>query len=371
MIEAEGLGARVGEFELRDVSFVVPAGKYGVVIGAAGSGKTTLLETIAGIIPVKGGVLRLGGKDMRGVPAEHRNAGIVYQHGYLFPHLSVQENVRYGALDVAFSDGMAARIGASELYSREVRGLSGGERQLVAIARALAPRPGVLLLDEPFSALDPRRRTLVRREVRAIARELGITVLQVTHDFTEAGLLGDVAILIDQGRVLQSGPPERLFREPASPYIAEFLGAENVYAGEVRYLGDAAPDWVDGATELLARGHRAIEFRTGGLTLYTVGDAPAGEGHAVIRAEEVLISAAPQESSARNQFRGVVSEVATTGALTRVTVEIGGDGGASGARGGTSVPIVAALTTRSAQELVLREGSEVWASFKAMAVYLC
>ncbi len=371
MIEAEGLGARVGEFELRDVSFVVPAGKYGVVIGAAGSGKTTLLETIAGIIPVAGGVLRLGGKDMRGVPAERRNAGIVYQHGYLFPHLSVQENVRYGARDVAFSDGMAGRIGASELYSREVRGLSGGERQLVAIARALAPRPGVLLLDEPFSALDPRRRTLVRREVRAIARELGITVLQVTHDFTEAGLLGDVAILIDQGRVLQSGPPERLFREPASPYIAEFLGAENVYAGEVRYLGDVAPDWVDGATELLARGHRAIEFRTGGLTLYTVGDAPAGEGHAVIRAEEVLISVAPQESSARNQFRGVVSEVATTGALTRVTVEIGGVGGASGGRGGTSVPIVAALTTRSAQELVLREGSEVWASFKAMAVYLC
>ena len=371
MIEAEGLGARVGEFELRDVSFVVPAGKYAVVIGAAGSGKTTLLETIAGIIPVTGGVLRLGGKDMRSVPAERRNAGIVYQHGYLFPHLSVQENVRYGARDVAFSDGMAARIGASALYSREVRGLSGGERQLVAIARALAPRPGVLLLDEPFSALDPRRRTLVRREVRAIARELGITVLQVTHDFTEAGLLGDVAILIDQGRVLQSGPPERLFREPASPYIAEFLGAENVYAGEVRYLGDAAPDWVDGATELLARGHRAIEFRTGGLTLYTVGDAPAGEGHAVIRAEEVLISVAPQESSARNQFRGVVSEVATTGALTRVTVEIGDVARASGARGGTSVPIVAALTTRSAQELVLREGSEVWASFKAMAVYLC
>jgi len=242
--------------------------------------------------------------------------------------------------------------------------LSGGERQLVAIARALAPRPKVLLLDEPFSALDPRRRTLVRREVRAIARELGITVLQVTHDFTEAGLLGDVAILIDAGRVLQSGPPERLFREPASPYIAEFLGAENVYAGEVRYLDDALPDFADDARELLARGHRAIEFLAGGLRLYTVGDAPAGQGHAVIRAEEVLISAAAQESSARNQFKGVVSEIATTGALTRVTVEI-----SSG--GGKSAPIVAALTTRSAQELVLREGSEVWASFKAMAVHLC
>ena len=365
MIEAEGLAARVGDFELREVSFVVPQGKYGVVIGAAGSGKTTLLETIAGIIPVRGGTLKLGGTDMKGVPAERRNTGIVYQHGYLFPHLSVEENVRYGAADVAHADAIARRIGASELYARDVRGLSGGERQLVAIARALAPGPAVLLLDEPFSALDPRRRTLVRREVRAIARELGITVLQVTHDFTEAGLLGDVAILIDQGRVLQSGPPEQHFREPASPYIAEFLGAENVYAGLVHYLGDVAPDFIDEARELLARGHRAIEFRTGGLTLYTVGDAPVGEGHAVIRAEEVLISAAPQESSARNRFRGIVSEVATTGALTRVTVELEGAGGGKGA------PIIAALTTRSAQELVLREGSEVWASFKAMAVHLC
>ncbi|HEY2895583.1 MAG TPA: ATP-binding cassette domain-containing protein [Gemmatimonadaceae bacterium] len=368
MIDARGLSARVGEFELRDVSFVVPEGKYGVVIGPAGSGKTTLLEAIAGIIPLRGGTLALSGEDMTGVSPEKRHTGIVYQHGYLFPHLTVQENVRYGATDVAYADSIAERIGASDLYARAVRGLSGGERQLVAIARALAPRPKVLLLDEPFSALDPRRRMLVRRTVRAIAREQGITVLQVTHDFTEAGLLGDVAILIDQGRVLQHGPPERLFREPASPYIAEFLGAENVYAGEVRYLGDAAPDFVDGAEALLAGGHHAIEFVSGGLTLYTIGDAPPGAGHAVIRAEEVLVSAVPQSSSARNQFEGVVSEVSTTGALTRVTVDV-----SSGAAGviAPRVPIVAALTTRSAQELELREGSEVWASFKAMAVHLC
>ena len=368
MIEAKGLSARVGEFELRDVSFVVPAGKYGVVIGPAGSGKTTLLETIAGIIPLRGGTLALSGQDMSGVSPEKRNTGIVYQHGYLFPHLSVQENVRYGATDIAYADAIAARIGATELYSREVRGLSGGERQLVAIARALAPRPRVLLLDEPFSALDPRRRMLVRRTVRSISREQGITVLQVTHDFTEAGLLGDVAILIDQGRVLQHGPPERLFREPASPYIAEFLGAENVYAGEVRYLDDTAPDFLDGAEAMLAGGHRAIEFVSGGLTLYTIGDAPPGRGHAVIRAEEVLLAAAPVSTSARNQFRGTVSEIATTGALTRVTVDISsGDGEVVAPR----VPIVAALTTRSAQELELREGSDVWASFKAMAVHLC
>jgi molybdopterin-binding protein len=337
----------------------VPAGSYGVVIGPAGSGKTTLLETIAGIIPQRAGTLLLDGRDVAGVPPERRRIGFVYQLGFLFPHLSVEENVVYGASDATFAREVARRVGADAIYGRSVRGLSGGERQLVAIARALATRPSILLLDEPFSALDPRRRALVRREVRALHRELRMTVLQVTHDFTEAGLLGDVAILLDGGRVLQYGPPEHVFREPASPYIAEFLGAENVFAGTVRVLGDAAPDWVTGEPDVLARGHRAIEFRTGALTFYTVGDAPDGLGYAVIRAEEVLLALEPHPSSARNQFHGVITEVATLGALTRVTVDIGG------------TPLVAALTTRSAQELQLRKGQEVYASFKAMAVHLC
>jgi molybdate/tungstate transport system ATP-binding protein len=217
----------------------------------------------------------------------------------------------------------------------------------------------VLLLDEPFSALDPRRRGTVRREVRALQREWGCTVLQVTHDFTEAGLLGDVAILLDTGRVLQAGPPDEIFRAPATPYIAEFLGAENVLAGEVRVLQEESPDWMAGEEARLARGHHAIEFRSGSLAIYTVGDVPQGAGYAVIRAGEVLVSLEPYASSARNQFRGQVAELVTLGALTRVTVDVGG------------TPLVAALTTRSAYELGLSPGREVYASFKAMAVHLC
>ncbi|HEU4641224.1 MAG TPA: ABC transporter ATP-binding protein [Gemmatimonadaceae bacterium] len=362
MIEARGLGARLGEFALRDVTFTVPTGGYGVVIGPAGSGKTTLLETIAGIVPQTAGELRLHGRDAAGVPPERRGIGFVYQHGYLFPHLGVARNIEYGAADAAFAREVAARVGADALYDRPVRGLSGGERQMVALARAVATRPSLLLLDEPFSALDPRRRALVRRAVRALHRDLGMTVLQVTHDFTEAGLLGDVAILLDAGRVLQAGAPERVFREPASPYIAEFLGAENVFAGTVRVLGEAAPDWAAEDVpdvRALARGHHAIEFRAGALTFYTVGDAVDGPGYAVIRAEEILLAPAPGTSSARNQFEGTVTEVATLGALTRVTVDASG------------VPLVAALTTRSARELSLAPGARVWASFKAMAVHLC
>jgi molybdopterin-binding protein len=358
VIEAIGLSASVGSFALENVSFSVPTGAYGVVIGPAGSGKTTLLETIAGITPRRAGVLRLGGSDAASIPPERRGIGLVYQHGYLFPHLSVEENIAYGARDPALVREVSQRIGAASLAGRDVRSLSGGERQLVAIARALAPQPPVLLLDEPFSALDPRRRSTVRREVRAIHREWGITVLQVTHDFTEAGLLGDVAILLDAGRVLQHGPPEEVFRKPASPYIAEFLGAENVIAGTVHVLGEVAPDWLAGEGPTRPT-YRAIEFRSGGLTLYTVGDAEPGAAYAVIRAEEVVLSAEPGASSARNSFVGTIEEIATLGALTRVTLRIG------------DTPLVAALTTRSAHELALRAGMTVHASFKAMAVHLC
>ena len=359
MIRLEGVQAAKGRFRLADISFALDAGGYGVVIGPAGSGKTTLLEVIAGLVSTTAGTVTVDGASMRRVPPEARDIGLVYQHAYLFPHLSVAANVGYGARDAAARDEAIARLGVTPLLGRDVAGLSGGERQLVALARALARRPRLLLLDEPFSALDPRRRALVRREVRDLHRAWGLTTLQVTHDFAEAGLLGDHAILLDGGRVLQSGPPAEVFRKPASPYVAEFLGAENVFGGTARDLGEAAPDWIDGDPTAYARGHRAFAFETEGLTLYAVGDFAPGAGHAVLRAEEVTVARDQTHDSARNRFAGRVLEVATLGALTRVTVEVRG------------TPIVAALTTRSARELALAPNLAVVVSFKAMAVHLC
>lgn len=367
MISVHNLGARVGTFQLRDVSFEIPTGRYGVVIGPAGSGKTTLLEAIAGLTPLVNGNVSLGMRNVTREPPEDRGIGIVYQHGYLFPHLSVAENIHYGAAATpSTADEVTRRFGVAELVDRDVQSLSGGERQLVALARALARRPPLVLLDEPFSALDPRRRARARREVRALHREWGFTALQVTHDFTEAGLLGDVAILLDAGRVLQYGAPDEVFRRPATPYIAEFLGAENVLAGSVRVLQDAPPDFIAGdetpgsfVPAELAAGYHALEFVAGGLTIYTVGSTPAGTAYAVIRAEEVSIARTAPATSARNVFRGRITELSTLGALARVTLDVGG------------VLLVAALTARSAEELKLGEGEEVWASFKALAVHLC
>ena len=357
MIDLVGLSARAGDFELDDVTFRVPEGGYGMVIGPAGSGKTTLLETIAGIVRAREGTVTLHGDDVTRLPPEARRLGLVYQHGYLFPHLSVRENVSYGASRPEAADEMIERFGIAPLLDRGVRTLSGGERQIVALARTLSCEPRVLLLDEPFSALDPRSRNAVRREVRTIYYERRCTVLHVTHDFAEAGLLGDLAVLLDHGRVLQSGTPEHVFRHPASPYVANFLGAENIFAGVARPIHTHDPDWMDAApdewTEL------PVAFTTGGLTFYALGDVVPGPANAVIRAEEISISVEASASSVRNQFRGRVTELAPAGALTRVTVEVSG------------VPLVSAVTTRSARELGLEIGRSVVVGFKATSVHLC
>ena len=359
MIDVSGLSARSGEFALQDVAFAIPAGGYGVVIGPAGAGKTTLLETLAGIRRAEAGRVMLGGTDMTSRPPEERGIGFVYQHAFLFPHLSVWDNIRYGAASENEAKDVAERFGAASLGERPVRSLSGGERQLVAIARALASRPSTLLLDEPFNALDPRRRASVRRQLRAFQRERSLTTLQVTHDFTEAGLLGDVAILLDSGRVLQSGPPATVFRKPATPYVAEFLGAENVFAGTV--VAPRAPDASATAHGIRADGiaERMVEFRTENIAFSALSSAPEGPAYAVIRAEEIVVATEPLSGSARNQLQGKVAEVAELGALTRVVIDVRG------------VPLIASLTTQSATEMGIREGADVFATFKAMAVHLC
>jgi len=358
MIDVANLTVRLGGFTLDGVTFSVPNGAYGVVIGPAGAGKTTLLESLAGLIPLQSGSIRLGDADVTDLPPERRPLGLVYQHGYLFPHLTVEQNVAYGAgVQAKDVEEVIDRFGLGLVRRRDVRSLSGGERQLVALARALARRPPVLLLDEPFAALDPRSRAAVRREVRTLYFERRCTVLHVTHDFDEAGLVGDVAILLDKGRLLQSGDPADLFRRPATPYVASFLGAENIYAGIARPIRAISPDWVDAETGQFAE--HPLAFDTGSLTLYALGDAVPGKAHAILRAGDVMLSTEAIASSVRNQFRGRVVEIVSAGALSKVTVDVSG------------TPIISAVTTRAVQELGLERGREVVASFKATAVHIC
>lgn len=182
MIVCRDVSARAGAFALRSVTFTMPDGGYAVLAGPTASGKTTLLETIAGVRPALHGSIHLSGADVTHTPPEHRRVGFAYQHGYLFPHLSVAANVAYGAADGAVAHSLLDRFGVAALSSRGVTALSGGERQIVALCRALATRPRILLLDEPFSAIDREWREQVRALVATLHGELRTTTLHVTHD---------------------------------------------------------------------------------------------------------------------------------------------------------------------------------------------
>jgi ABC-type sugar transport system ATPase subunit len=187
MIECRNVSARVGNFELRDVSFAVLGGVHAVLTGPTASGKTTLLELIAGAMAPSAGTIRIAGADITHAAPELRGVGLVPQHGYLFPHLSVRQNMEYGTRRLNTVTDLARRFGVDHLADRSVSSLSGGERQLVALCRALAPGPSVLLLDEPFSALDAVRRKAALGEFAALQMERQLTVLHVTHQESDIG----------------------------------------------------------------------------------------------------------------------------------------------------------------------------------------
>jgi ABC-type sugar transport system ATPase subunit len=219
-----------GAFLLDAISFEVPTRAFAVVVGAAGAGKTTLLEAIAGVRPLAQGTIHVGARNITSVPAERRNMGLVYQHGALFPHRSVMQNIAW-ASNAMHATHLIERLGIGALLTTPVTSLSGGERQLVALARALVRvracldrnEPALLLLDEPFSALDPRRRIATREHVRALHDEWALTTLQVTHDGADARR-ADLAILLDGGRIVQSGPPTELLRAPVRDDVSLFFG---------------------------------------------------------------------------------------------------------------------------------------------------
>jgi molybdate/tungstate transport system ATP-binding protein len=205
VIRVTNLTVRVPGFLLDQATFDVSAGGVGIVTGSTGAGKTTLVEAIAGVRPAVNGHVFLRDTDVTNHPPEHRDVGLVYQHAWLFPHLSVHANVSYGARRVATVDTLIHRLHITPLLARPVSTLSGGERQLVALARALAREPHTLLLDEPFAAMDIALRDETRAMVLNWAAERGVTTLLVTHDAAEAALNGSVQLRVEGGVVRTLG----------------------------------------------------------------------------------------------------------------------------------------------------------------------
>lgn len=239
MIELDQLSVTLPGFRLRDVSLCVAAGEFFVLLGPTGSGKTVILESIAGLVPVRKGLIRIEGQEVTHLPPENRRIGMVYQDNSLFPHLTVMDNICYGLRYLKQGLRQARQrvshlvdlLGLQSIVKRRPLNLSGGEKQRVCLARALSTKPSVLLLDEPLSALDPNFREEIRNLLKKLHHELGITFLMVTHDFSEALTLADRIGVIQKGTMEQIGLPEEIFRHPANPFVAEFVGMKNFFPG--------------------------------------------------------------------------------------------------------------------------------------------
>lgn len=235
MLRVEAISLKLGSFRLRNISMEVKEGEYLVLLGPTGTGKTVLLETIAGLhFPDKGKIL-LKDRDVTRFPPEKRQLGVVYQDYALFPHLTVYGNIAFG-LRLQGKTKRGVRRAVSQiadfldighLLNRWPGRLSGGERQRVALARALVLRPHLLLLDEPLSALDRITRDRLRRELKRIHGEIGVSILHITHDLSEAFFLADRLIIIKEGTIIQEGRPEKILRRPGNRFVAELVGIEN------------------------------------------------------------------------------------------------------------------------------------------------
>lgn len=239
----EGAGKAFGAANVLDgVDLSIARGEFVSLLGPSGCGKTTLLRIVAGLLAADQGSVRLDGRDITGVPPHRRDVGVVFQNYALFPHLSVAENVAFGltARGVAKAETAAtvsrllALVGLSAMADRSVRGLSGGQQQRVAVARALAPAPKLLLLDEPFSALDRKLRETMQIELRRILREVGTTAIFVTHDQDEALVMSDRIAVMNRGRIEHLGHPQEIYRRPATPFTLDFVGLSTRIAGRVR-----------------------------------------------------------------------------------------------------------------------------------------
>ena len=365
-----------------------------VLFGPSGAGKTTILRQIAGLERPDTGVVRFGDEvwceTTRSVwqPPQSRGAAIVFQEPTLFPHLTVRDNIRYGIRHaVSIQDRIQDRIqdqiqdriqdqiqdriqdqiqdriqdpildrsriavaeiatmlGVAGLENRYPRALSGGEAQRVELARALATRPRLLLLDEPFAALDAPTRVRLRRDVRSLLQTTGTPAILVTHDRTEALAMGDLIAVVIDGRIRQVGAVADVFTRPHDAAVAAALGVEAVLPGRV-----------------VAVGGGLVEIAVGDLVLHAAereSIAAGADVYACIRAEDVTIETrSPGQASTRNHLAARVVAIATEGPVDRVTLDCG-------------VALDALITRRSREEMQLAAGAQVTAAVKATAIHV-
>jgi len=346
MIRIENLSNNWGTFTLNNISLEIKEGEYFVILGPTGAGKTLLLELIVGLyIPNEGNIF-IDGKDITYEVPEKRGLGFLYQDYSLFPHLSVKKNIEYGMklrniskneIDSKIKE-LSNILKIEHLMHRDTTTLSGGEQQKVALARALAINPKVLLLDEPFSALDENTKSKLISEMKDLHRKEGITFIHVTHSQEEAILLADRIGIMMNGTVVQVGNPDEIFYKPISKEIAKFVKIENIWEGKV-----------------IEKKEEELIVDVNGKQIVALSDHfKVGQGvRLIIRPEDIILGKG--NTSARNEFKGKVISVIKHGFYHIVRVDCG-------------FQVEAAVTKQSVENLNIKEGKDIHIFFKATAL---
>ncbi len=335
--------ANAAEAVVRDVSLEVESGELFVLLGASGSGKSTLLRLIAGLLDVDAGSILLNQRDVTHLPPQQRGTGFVFQNYSLFRHMTVAQNIEFG-LSIRRKSRQERERRVDELldlielpgYGKRLPSeLSGGQQQRVALARALAYEPSVLLLDEPFGALDVKIRTQLRQNLRQIQQRLNVTAILVTHDQEEAFELADRIGIIERGQLLEVGTPDGLYRRPQTRFAATFLGAANLLPGQRNgthvHLGQ---------TKLPAPPHT---------------DHLAGQSiELLIRPEEVELALHPENLTGQLVGRGIVQRIDFAGSSERVAVKLSD----------YASPLQVLLSPGDARALAIEPQREVWVGLR-------
>ncbi|CVI63600.1 ABC transporter ATP-binding protein (plasmid) [Agrobacterium leguminum] len=299
---------------VQDATLRIREGEFFSLLGPSGSGKTTLLRMVAGFVHPDEGAIKIGDRVVNDLPPHKRNIGMVFQHYALFPHRTVAENVAFGLqMRKASPDDIRNRVAeALQLVQLEARGssypreLSGGQQQRVAIARSIAMRPSLLLLDEPLSALDRKLRTDMQVELRALQQKLGITALYVTHDQEEALSMSDRIAVMNGGKIVQQGTARELYDQPRTAFVANFLGSANVIDITVHKSGTECTGSVNGHS----------------IPLFAPPEARDGQAAKLALRPERLRILSSEASHSGAQLKGVVTAVSYMGSDIRVLVAV-------------------------------------------------